>query len=54
MNKEAISSIMIRQLTNKLNYSYEYLAEFIREENLKTEAFLTLTVIAVLLFILYS
>ncbi|MDX1585322.1 MAG: hypothetical protein R3222_01205 [Balneolaceae bacterium] len=45
---------MIRHLTRKLNYSYEQLAEFIREENLKTEAYLTFTVIAVLLFMLYS
>jgi diacylglycerol kinase len=45
---------MIRQLTRKLNYSYEQLSDFIREENLRTEAFLTFTVIAILLFILYS
>lgn len=45
---------MIRQLTRKLNYSYEQLAVFIREENLKTEAFLTFSVIALLLFMLYS
>lgn len=45
---------MIRQLSQKLNYSYEQLAEFIREENLKTEAYLTFAVIAVLLFMLYA
>jgi diacylglycerol kinase len=54
VNKETISSHMIRQLTRKLNYSYEQLSDFIREENLRTEAFLTFTVIAILLFILYS
>ncbi len=45
---------MIRQLTRKINYSYEQLAEFIIEENLKTEAILTFTFIAILIFMLYS
>ena len=45
---------MIRQLTRKINYSYEQLAEFISEENLKTEAILTFTFIAILIFMLYS
>lgn len=45
---------MIQQITRKISYSYEQLASFIREENLKTEAFLTFTVILFLLFVLYS
>lgn len=45
---------MIQQITRKLNYSYEQLTSFIREENLKTEALLTFAVILFLLFVLYS
>jgi len=45
---------MIRQFTHKINYSYEQLAEFIREENLKSEAVLTFTFITILLYMLYS
>ncbi|NGP76180.1 hypothetical protein G3570_06025 [Balneolaceae bacterium YR4-1] len=45
---------MIRQLTQKLNSGYGQLADFIREENLKTEAYLTFAVIAILLFMLYA
>lgn len=45
---------MIQQITRKLSYSYEQLAVFINEENLKTEAFLSFAVIVFLLVVLYA
>lgn len=45
---------MIHQITQKLSYSYEQFVNFIIEENLKTEAFLSLIVFVFLLVVLYS
>jgi hypothetical protein len=45
---------MIHQITRKLSYSYEQFANFIIEENLKTEAFLSFVVFIFILFVLYS
>lgn len=45
---------MIHQITRKLNYSFRQLVIFIKEENLKTEAFLSFAVFVFILAILYA
>jgi len=45
---------MLHQITRKINYSYRQFADFIHEENLKTEALLTAAVVIFLIVILYS
>lgn len=43
---------MIQHITAKITYGCKSLADFIREENLKVEAFLSLLVVFFILFVL--
>lgn len=45
---------MLQHITKKISYSYRQLVTFIDEENLTTEALLSLAVIIFLIFILYT